>query len=340
MKPPRTPACLRLAPRAAQNATRAFLVASLAAVAGCPQPEPSPGPPPVLRSTDEIVAGIQSNAALLDRPLGASALTVTARFVDEKNKEHVYNLTGSLWFRRARDLRMDLRHSLTEQVMQIGSNEEDYWIWIEPELRMMRWGRYRNVGRRGSERLSIRPDQVVSALVLNGLPDARDGLIGPMRKYGKAHDILYYARRTAGGALRLDREYRVDRAPPYQVRLVLFYDEYGRLSMSAFLDRHAPAWPGGPQVPRDVSIIWHIDPGKFTMTMDAIRGVDPSAVKPGAFARPTPGAGLPPGLEVIQVDAAWDEAPPDADVLAPEIDEAAAEATPPAVPASRPHEPG
>lgn len=297
------------APRQSSRcAALALLATGLLVVTGCPPPPAGPFAPQPLRSTGEIVAAIEHNAAKFDRPLYCPALTVTARYVDENKKQHAYNLEGTLAFRRPRDLQMDLRPGLGEQVMQIGSNNEDYWIWIEPEVKSMRWGHYRHVGKPCAEKISIRPDQLVASLALSGLPGPDEGLIGPLRKFGKKFDILYYGRRTTEGGWRLDREYHIDRNPPHQARLVLFFDEFGRLSMSAFLDRYAEAWKAGPQVPRDVSIIWHQDEGKFTMNMDILRGVE--KLTPRAFVRPTPGAGLPDGLRVIQVDA-------DCDFLAP-----------------------
>ncbi|MBN2561307.1 MAG: hypothetical protein JXQ75_10295 [Phycisphaerae bacterium] len=283
---------------------------------GCPPPSGEVGqdvPPPPPRTLDEIIETIEGNAALLDRALWSNSVTVTARFTDENGKEHVYNLDSNLLFQPPRDLRMDLRPGLGDQVMQIGSNTEDYWIWIEPEMKRMWWGRHRHAGKRCAGSISVRPDQLVMALGLGGLPRAGDGLIGPARKYGKTYDILYYLREStdvedqrSSGGYWLAREYWVERSPPYMVRIVQFRDRLGRVLMSAFLDDQRRAWEGGPLVAHSISIIWHLDEGKFTMSMGRVRGVPPEKVNADAFARPE-ADDLPSGIEaVIQVDSDCD----------------------------------
>jgi hypothetical protein len=313
---------------------------------GCPpppkvQPVPPEQPP---RTIEEIVATIEANAARLDQAfsLWSNSVAVTARFTDRQGKEHVYNLDGNFLFQPPQRLRMDLRPSMGDQVMQIGSNDADYWVWIEPEWKKMWWGRYVHVGKPCTETIAVRPDQLVAALGLGGLPNAEEGLIGPVRKYGRTHDILYYMRRRAvedeapsaersaasrrkdGGSstthptplrpassklspgYRLEREFWVDRLPPYLIRVVLFRDALGRETTSAFLDDYRAAWEGGPLVPHAVSIIWHQDNGKFTMFISRVQGLPAEKVGPRAFLRPTREE-LPAGVtDVIQVDADCD----------------------------------
>ena len=286
-------------------------VLTLALGSGCPPPQkppPVPTPQPS-RSLEEIVSTIEHNAALLDQALWSGSIHVVARFRDEDDREHVYNLDGNLLYRQPRDLRVDLRPGLGNQVMQIGSNENDYWVWVEPELETMWWGRHRHVGKGCARKIVVRPDRIVSALGVGGLPGVEEGLIGPARKFGRNRDILYYLRRLPGGEYKIDREYWIDRVPPYQIRVVIFRDGMGKVSMSALLDNYQPAWEGGPMVARDVSIIWPEDGGKFTLSMDGVRGVPSDGVRAGSFDRPSPER-LPRRLRhnVVQVDADCDAA--------------------------------
>ena len=275
---------------------------------GCPPgpvvvSEPPPQPP---RPTHEIVRVVWENAALLDRSLWSQSVTVTARFKDDKGKEHVYNLEGSLLFRQPRDLRMDLRPGLGDQVMQVGSNAEDFWIWVEPEIKAMHWGRHRHIGKSCAGKIAVRPDQMVSALGFGGLPPWDTALIGPARKYGKQYDILYYMRARDEGGYVLDREYWVERSSPYMVRVVLFRDGFGRVTTSAYLDDYRSAWEGGPLLSHAISLIWPQDEGKFTMTADRMRGLAADKVNDRAFDRPRRES-LPTGIEqVIQIDRECD----------------------------------
>ncbi len=283
--------------------------------AGCPEhPGPIvnhiPDPPP--RELSDIVDAIDRNAALLDRAFWSNSVTATSRMTDDDGKEHVHNLEGSLLFQKPRNLLIDLRPGLGDPVMQIGSNTDDYWVWVEPEMQRMWWGRHRHAGKPCAKKMMVRPAELMAAIGLGGLPKATDELIGPMRKQGKRADILYYSRRQASGAFLLDREYWVSRRPPHHVIGVKTRDAYGRVSMSALLDDHAAAWVGGPVVPRRVNIIWPLDGGKFTLWIEGAVGLDDAKVNAAAFDQPT-GDRLPGSVRdhVIQIDADCDEAATD-----------------------------
>ena len=286
----------------------------LVALAGCPPPVQPVAPPP-LRTTEEIVRTIESNAARLDRALWSANASVTARFLDRQRVERVYNLEGAFLYQSPRGLRLDLRPGVGDQVMQIGSNDDEYWVWIEPEMQALWWGRYRHLGRPCAGRIAVRPDQLVAALMLGGLPRGDPRLLGPARRFGNAYDILYYLRVDDDGdrssvpatpphaEYRLDREYWVERVSPYLVRVVQFRDSLGRVVTSALLDDYREAWGGGPLVPHTITMHWPLDEGRFTLLLAGLRGLPADKVSPRAFCRPREET-LPAGIrEVIQVDA-------------------------------------
>jgi hypothetical protein len=260
---------------------------------------------------NEIVDGVEANTSLLNQALWSNSAGITAKFADDKGKRHSYNLDGNLLFQSPRNLRLDLRPGLGNQVMQIGSNAEDFWIWIEPDVKTMWWGRYSNVGRPCARTITVRPDQLVAALGLGGLPKPSEGLIGPARKVDKSMDLLYYLRQRQpgeaegplGGGLLLDREYQIDRSPPYQIRRVQFHDELGRVVTSSTLDDYRQAWAGGPWVAHKVRIEWPAGDNRFEMSIRGFTAMPPDKVSPTAFDRPANDR-LPRGIEeVIQVDA-------------------------------------
>ncbi len=254
------------------------------------------------RSLDEIVSEINANAARLDRAIWSSSTRVTAHVVDKRKRKHTFNFDGTLLFDRPRNLRIDLRHGLGKPVMQIGSNDTFYWSWIEPEMEQMWWGLHRNVGQSCSGTAGVRPEQMVAALGVGGLPDARDGLIGPRLTKGREFDILSYASSASGD--RIVRQYYVDRHPPYQIRLIAFLDESGQKEMSAYLDDFREAWEGGPMIAHTISIFWPKDDGKFTVKMRSAVGRTTEQVSASAFVMPTP-AELPASVRqnIEQIDA-------------------------------------
>src|SRR5262249_27246710 len=148
-------------------------------------------------------------------------------FKDQDTKEHIFNLEGSLLFEKPRRLRIDLRPGVGDQAMQLGSNDRDFWYWVEPELHRMRWGRHSSVGKPCLKDIAIRPDQGAAALGFSGLPGPSEGLGVPRLIKGKTYDRLVYKRSGGGQGGQLDREYWVERVPPYLVRVVLFRDGSG-----------------------------------------------------------------------------------------------------------------
>ncbi|MFQ5411631.1 MAG: hypothetical protein ACE5EC_05015, partial [Phycisphaerae bacterium] len=192
-------------------------------------------------------------------------------------------------------------------VMQIGSNEDQYWFYVEPELKGMWWGRHRHVGKPCVGRMAVRSDQLVAALGLGGLPTKADGLKGPLRVNGKSSDILYFWAQKPNGPPERTRQYRISRTPPYQIRLVSFIDVLGRKTLIASLDDYAPAWEGGPTVAHSIVVDWPLEGGRFSILIDRIRGEPADQLRPGWFDRPT-GDRLPSEVRsnVVQVDADCD----------------------------------
>lgn len=292
-----------------------LIVAVLAlAVPGCPPPPdhginnvPRGPKPKDNRPTGEIVRVIHDNEVKLNRALWSSNVAVVAHISDQKGKEHVYNLEGTLLFQRPRNLLINLRPGIGDNVMQVGSNETEYWAWVEPELEQMWWGHHDNVGKPCSQDVFVNPSELVAAMGI-GLPSSQSGLLGPFRKNGKHSDLLEYGRQLADGSTRLAQEYRVMRVPPYLVDIVIFYDELGRRAMTASLGDYREAWDAGPLIAHEISVIWPVENNKMSIKIGSFKSFDESKVKPDAFVRPTDSPPLPESVyaHMIQVDADCD----------------------------------
>lgn len=293
-----------------QLAQSAVLIAIGCTTTGCPPrdngvsgPDTRHLPP---RNLHQIVSAIDANIAKLDRPISSSSLHVAARLRDSKGKKHNFNLDGRMIFIKPRYLWMDLRHGLgSSTVMHVGSNSDEYWAWIEPEMEQMWWGRYRNAGKPCMRKIHVRPEQMVAALGIAGLPSPVEGLVGPYRSYGRQYDILNYAAPGGRGSQRFVRQYYVDRYPPYQIRLIAFLDEYGRKEISAYLDDYRPAWRNGPMIAHAVNIVWSDNGGNFTVRMKKVSPRGASEVATSVFTRPQ-AANLPAkvrgNIEQIDID--------------------------------------
>lgn len=261
----------------------AILAFACGAISGCPPPQPARPPTPP-RDSAEIVSLINDNNRRIDRPLYSPAVRVAAHFRDERGRPHDFNFDGTLLVRKPRELRLDLRHPLGEPVMGVGSNDDDFWAWVKPELSTFWWGRHRHVGKTCADPIPLRPEQLLETLGIHVLPTGDAELVGPARMYGNEFDRLLYLRRDEDGRFRLDREYWIERRPPHLVRVILFRDAYGRRAVNAWLGDYRPAWDGGPLVAHEVSVFWPEDDGRLSMSVS--RFTVPSRISPRAFARP------------------------------------------------------
>lgn len=286
-----------------------MLLAALGATGCLPRTKPDisgSAAEPIARETAEIERLIRANGAKLDGALWSPAISVYAEFPDERRVRRSYNLEGTLLFRPPRDLRIDLRPTLGDPVMGIGSNGEDYWLWIEPELHRMRWGRHAHAGMPCAGELPVRPDQL-AAVLRPGLPDDKK-LLGPIRTWGPNYDKLQYVRRgpgdgPAGESWLVDREYWVERVEPFMVRQVVFRDVLGRIAVSARLDDYRAAWDSGPMLPHQVNVLWPRENAHFTLRVVGWRPMAKEKVHARAFERPTRET-LPAGVAIIeQIDA-------------------------------------
>ncbi len=292
-----------------------FLTVSLvAAWAGCDgktkdvvddTPAPTPERP---RSNEDIVATLKENTAKLDQALWSNSVQVVARIVDEDKKEHAYNLEGSLLYSQPRNLLIKLRPGVGGEVMQIGSNRDEFWAWVEPEINRMWWGRYEHANKPCAQRVLVRPDELVAALGI-GLPKTEGtDLIGPIRRSGKNFDILQYVRLTADGLPEPVQEYWISRKAPYLVELVAFFDQYGRKAMTASLTDYQPAYEDGPLLAHKVSVFWPIEGSKLSLAVRRYRGIDSTKLKDSAFARPIESPPLPSSVaqNIFRIDADCD----------------------------------
>lgn len=279
-------------------------VVSCLALGGCPPPPPNPPDRPysVERSLSAIVNTINGNNSQIDRPLYASPVQVTAKFVDDRGHSHSYVLEGGLLVRCPSDFRLDLRHSLSEPIMQVAANAEEFWLWIRPETSTYWWGRFANVGKTCMDAMPLRPDELAEVLGMRPLPTAQQGVVGPARIFGDRYDRLVYLRKSDGGFL-VEREYWVERSAPFLVRLILFRDELGRRSMNALLDDYRADWSGGPLIAHKISVYWpqksgRLEEGRLLLTID--RWTEPNRISSRAFVRPE---SAPEGIaRTVQVD--------------------------------------
>jgi hypothetical protein len=218
-----------------------LLAGALLLVAGCACHPP--------QDVATALARVNDNLARVNRPLQYKGW-VSFKFRDAEGKSHRYlSDDTSVLFARPRCLRFDIRHSLAGNVAQFGSNDEAYWLWIEPEVRKLWWGRWDTGGGANAGHLAISPRMLLDALMLQ--PLSPQAAAPTLEKRWFDHWLVY---RDDDG--RVVREIRLDRCAPYQVREIIDRLPDGEIAMRARLNMYRPLGSDGPQTARRYVVEW------------------------------------------------------------------------------------
>jgi hypothetical protein len=222
------------------------------------------------RDVQEALARINANAARLAQPVHYQA-RAGFRFRDDQGRmRRVPAQEAALLFAAPRCLVFQVR-SLGGPVAQFGSNDERYWMWIEPEVRKLWWGRWDRLDRTAPQQLPLPPDDLLDVLMLRPLAASAAGGAAPLlRKVNRDYRLLY---------VRLDadcqpvglREIVLD---PYEPGLPLeLVDRLpdGRVQMQAVLANYQSIAAGGPYVPRRYAVQWPLKQAE--MRIDVSRAV-------------------------------------------------------------------
>lgn len=190
-------------------------------------------------------------------------------FKDEDGKVHrIISQEAALIYKPPRMLIADVR-SPVGTIAQIGSNDDRFWLWIEPELKTLWWGSWKNAGLTRSRRLPVPPNELLDALLLRPLPETLEGgLLPVLRTVGDDHRLIY----TRLGRDRQPSGYRevvLAPKPPYQPIEIIDRLADGEIVMRARLSRYSELGDTGALTPRHYIVEW---PGREAeLRLDVIR---------------------------------------------------------------------
>lgn len=244
--------------------------------------------PPTDRT--EALQRVNSNLQRIDRPVQYKAfLSFKFRDADGKTRQFVGN-DASLVYSPPRGLIVDVRSPIGV-VAQFGSNDERYWVWVEPELETLWWGSWRNAGRVDTRRLPVQPQDLFDALLLRPLPLALDGNLQPLLRVDAEQQdfrLLFYrlaSNRQPAGL----REIRLDPQPPYMPLEIIDRNADGAVLMHAMLSNYADVEGGGPPAPRKYVVFWPQNGAE--MRMDVTRALFRPDIPDDVFAFPADWSG-------------------------------------------------
>jgi len=197
--------------------------------------------PPV---TDDVpaetaIARVNRNVRAMSFLLRAGGVSASGKVVRSSGKKESFDASGTLFFRRPRNLYMELKHSLAGK-SEMGSNDGECWYWERLDQPRYYTGRHSLMGQPWETDIPLRPDQFVDMFGFRELPTASDGPGGPVFEKGADYYYLNFFERDRTGRLFRNKSVAISRRPPFLVSSVTYYDPHGQPWMTARLEEYRP----------------------------------------------------------------------------------------------------
>lgn len=190
------------------------------------------------KSMYEVLRAVNENNRKLPTLWANHDVKATIIDKSKNNKRHDVEMSGVLLYRSPRDFRMTGSHPLAGDVLNLGSNNDVYWLEAIQGAETCWWGHYANLGKPCSEAIPIRPDLLVQVLGISEIQEDFNALPAPVMRFNNDEDAYM----VVWSAHLPDRWWAVkevwyDRRT-LQPRLVDIFDSNGRIVLSAYLTDH------------------------------------------------------------------------------------------------------
>lgn len=233
---------------------------------------PRPVPP---RDARQAMERINHNLEKIEGALYCPGLT-SFRFRDANgNDRRFIGHQATVIFEAPRCLYFDIKHTLGGSVARIGSNDEQYWLWVDtPETRKLWHGRWDVLEAGGARAMAVPPSQLLDALMLRPLPIWLDGALRPLLRIdGNDHRLLFIGL-DQDGWTHVKRELVLDPHPPYMPLEIIDRSPDGRVAMHAYLKKYRPVkdcGPDGPWTARKYVVYWELDRSEMRLDFSDVR---------------------------------------------------------------------
>ena len=203
------------------------VVAAIAIVAGCtPKIQKPTEICPGKNSVDQALAALQSNSQNMV-PFRANGQCTLEYYAEGKSKPQSESLTvQQLWVEPPVNIYLQGDKIAIPRAMILGSNKEEFWLAIRPEISLYCWGRWSEQD--ASEGPTINPRTLLEALGIGEIDTAQDWSLSNQGPY----DIL--TKRERGVITKKIHIFSCD----YRVRKIEFFDSNGQVAAVAELDKY------------------------------------------------------------------------------------------------------
>jgi len=278
----------------------AIIVLAVSALGCQPPPVLPPIPYESIKSMNEVVGAVNANNKKV--PTLWASHFYEANIVDDQKKAHFVNGDGVLLYRSPHDLRLQGSKDLIGPVFDLGTNSDNYWVSVMPELDTVWYGDFADLTAEAIQRnqIPIQPDMILQVLGLGTVDDNFNDLPAPTMRFNndlRCYVIVWNAKLPDRWVAQREVWYDYYTLRPI---CVVLYDAGGRAVMRGILSNHRQVEVPGmakkdwPWIPGKYSLLFPANGTKMELTLREImlqKGIGPRAVpNDRSFKRPSIGA--------------------------------------------------
>jgi hypothetical protein len=273
-------------------------------IIGCHEPT---APPPAgyfgpTLPMEQVVTGVNANAEQIPTLRGAGGFEA---WIKDNGKTHFINGEVTLLYAQPRSMRLIGKKDIAGQVFEIGSNADRYWVIIRGDTDTMWTGTYANIDHVDASAIPIQPDLLLEVLGVQPIPSDLLQQPTPVMRFNNDSDaymLTWSVKLTDRWAAQKEIWYDRTTLLP---KLVLLFDENGRVVLRAYLANHKPLEVANvpkekwPKVATSYRLFFPDSGSKLNIDLDDVALKRNNAPNAHSFTYPGDNAGV---SHVIQLD--------------------------------------
>jgi len=248
------------------------LCVALAGILGCPPRRETLPPVADDVPVQTVIERVNLNARTMDFLVRAGGVSASGRLVGARGKRESFDANGTLFFRRPRNMYMELKHALAGRI-EMGSNEEEFWYWERLDEPRYYTGRHASMSKPWETDAPLRPDQFLDMLGLREIPAPGEPGAPTFAVAAEEYHLNFFDRDPAGTVFQ-SKSVAIGRRPPFLINRVTYYNPAGQAWLSAELKNYRPIENTSVLTPRRIEIRSLEDDSRINLEFSNVRPSD------------------------------------------------------------------
>ncbi len=213
-------------------------------------------------TVEDAIEALSANTGI-EGPVRGSGHTRLV-FFDEDNQRHRENFQIRLWMEPPDHIYLQGEIVFSPRALLLGSNSEEFWFWVKPEISTYWWGQWDQVEH--IQQLPVSPRVIFEAVGFAGLTEADEHENWSLHQQGP-HDVLTLSRQG-----RVVKKVYIDKCD-YTPERIEYFGKDRQLIAVTELDRYVQI-SDGVRVPAYIKIVTfgtgYQQPFEAEITLDSV----------------------------------------------------------------------